>query len=442
MRTKTCIGVIAVIVVVLSGVSIFVDGASGQETPPAATQTAAQQPAQPPGQQPLDKPDPVPAQSADDAVASEAQAYARSAGISQGEAVRRLRIQRDMGPLIERLRNAHQDRLAGVVVDHAPTYRLRVRLTGDAPVAARKEALGGSELPVAFETGAKATLESLRTSLRANQVAVARLYPTLAGIGIDESTSEIVVTVFAKEAAAEEAARGKFAEVQKVLGAPARIEFTTMYPEMHDVRGGSRLVSSANYLCTSAFVVKNTSTGVTGVTTAGHCDNSQTYYNPNGTSIPLTLVSGSEFYDSDQDVQVHTSAYVERPEFYWDDAKTTPRVLSGRRLRSSTAYNDNVCHRGETTGYSCGYVQRTDYAPYNPTTPLCGGSCAAVYIRVTGTSLECAGGDSGGPWFASTVAFGIHKGGASSGTGPGQCTEAFYMTTDTISPGWSLLYGP
>jgi hypothetical protein len=420
---------------IFSVVAVLAVGVGGgalraQEAPPA-----------PPGQQ---KEDQAPRrQTAEEAIATDAQWYARSEGVSQAEAARRLRMQRDTGPIIERLRNAHKNRLAGIVIDHKPAYRIRVRLTGNLPVQAQNEAAGGDHLPVMFETGAPATLDALVASLRANQAAVAKLYPNLAGIGTDESTSEIVLFVNAPGADAANAARAKFAEVQKLLGQPARLEITDAYPTVGDVRGGSLVQAASGAYCTSGFVVKNTSTGVTGVITAGHCDNALTYYNPNMTTIPLTFVTGSEYLDADQDVQVHTSTYVEQPEFYYDDAKQYTRVLTGKRLKSSTAYGDNVCHRGERTGYSCGYVQQTNYAPYSPGDPLlCGPyDCAAVFVRVTGAALECYPGDSGGPWFASTVAFGIYMAQISSGTGAGQCTEAIYMTTDTISSGWALLYG-
>ncbi len=417
-----------------SVVAVFALGVSGgallaQEAPPS-----------PPG---LQKEDDRPrSQTAEEAIATDAQWYARSEGVSQGEAVRRLRMQRDMGPIIERLRNAHKARLAGIVIDHKPAYRIRVRLTGAEPVQARNEPAGGDQLPVAFETGAPATLDALVASLRTNQAAVAKLFPNLAGLGTDESTSEIVVFVNAPGAEAAAAARAKFPEVQKVLGVPARLEITNAYPTVGDVRGGSLVRAASGGYCTSGFVVKNTA-GTTGVLTSGHCENALTYYNPNMTSIPLTFVTGSEYLDADQDVQVHTSSYIERPEFYYDDAKAYTRTLTGRRLKSSTGFNDNVCHRGERTGYSCGYVQQTNYAPYNPGDPLlCGPyECGPYFVRVTGPSLKCYPGDSGGPWFASTVAFGIYVGQISSGIAVGQCTEAFYMSTDTITPGWSLLYG-
>ena len=386
--------------------------------------------------------DDTPLQTADQSIAIDAQWYARDQGVSQEEAVRRLRIQRDMGPLIEQLRSLHQLRLAGVVVDHKPGYRLRIRLTGDLPVPSQTLAVGGSQLPVVFETGAKATHQALISALAANLPALATMFPTLDGVGIDQSTSEIVLTVYAADAAAAAAATGKLSQAQSLLGQPSRIETTDVREQLLDVRGGSRLSQSGGTgNCTSGFVVKNTA-GTTGVATAGHCEGITLYYNPNGTTISIPIVASSEVVDADQDVEVHTSSYVERPEFY-ADTMTTARVLTGRRYRSSTAYNDNVCHRGITTGYSCGYVQQTDYAP-NPTDPtFCGGvACAAVYVRVTGSQLACAGGDSGGSVFASTVAFGLLKTGAYSGTAPGQCTRMTYMSTDTLSSGWSLLYGP
>ncbi|WP_171550961.1 trypsin-like serine protease [Acinetobacter sp. Ac_5812] len=42
-------------------------------------------------------------------------------------------------------------------------------------------------------------------------------------------------------------------------------------------------------------------------------------------------------------------------------------------------------------------------------------------------------GDSGGPWFISTVAVGIHSMGASRGNSIGQCDLAIYMSTDRLN---------
>lgn len=140
-----------------------------------------------------------------------------------------------------------------------------------------------------------------------------------------------------------------------------------------------------------------------------------------------------------QDVQWHTSGYTERPEFY-ADSSTTARVLTGRRYRSSTAAGNNVCHRGITTGYSCGYVDQTNYRPTY--SGACGSvSCDAVWVIVSGADLACYPGDSGGPVFASQTAFGLLKGTSSNGTARGQCNFFIYMSTDFLLSGTSLLYG-
>ena len=171
-------------------------------------------------------------QTAEEAIAADARWYARDQGVSQEEAVRRLRIQTQIGGLIGRLRRTHQARLAGIIIDHKPEYRVRVRLTGTLPVAAREHAIAGSRLRVIFETGAKATVEDLVAAMTLHQEALKRLLPTMSGLGVDERTSEIVVYVYAPDEKAAAAATAKFSEAQRILGQPARIEITSGYPSL------------------------------------------------------------------------------------------------------------------------------------------------------------------------------------------------------------------
>jgi hypothetical protein len=193
---------------------------------------------------------------------------------------------------------------------------------------------------------------------------------------------------------------------------------------------------TVNY-CTTGFTVKNAS-NVSAITTASHCETMNTYYNPSGSTIPLTFVS--EVKDADQDVEIRTSAFVERAEFY-ADSPTIARVLTGRRLRTSTGAGDQVCHRGTTTGYSCGLVSVTNFRPTYA--GACGTqTCDAVWVYVNGgADTACAGGDSGGAVFASQTAFGTLKGGDSWGNAKGQCGHFIYMSTDFLPTGWTLLYG-
>ena len=171
-------------------------------------------------------------QTADEALAADAREYARDQRVSQEEAVRRLRIQSEMGGLIGQLRKTYKSRLAGIAIEHQPVYRVRVLLTGTKPVAAQEHKLGGSPLPVVFETGAKATLDELVAAMTANVDALKRIYPTLAGMGTDERTGEIVLDVYAPDAKDAAAAKAKLPEAQKLLGVTFRIDITSSYPTL------------------------------------------------------------------------------------------------------------------------------------------------------------------------------------------------------------------
>ena len=93
---------------------------------------------------------------------------------------------------------------------------------------------------------------------------------------------------------------------------------------------------------------------------------------------------------------------------------------------------DFVCHRGERTGYSCAEVELTDFAPAGD---LCGGACTPTWVTVGGPT--CRSGDSGGPVFIGTTALGLVKG-ASYDAGGG-CNFYYYMSTDFLPAGWSVL---
>ena len=66
---------------------------------------------------------------------------------------------------------------------------------------------------------------------------------------------------------------------------------------------------------------------------------------------------------------------------------------------------------------------------------LCGGPCSPTWVTVQGPS--CIPGDSGGPVFSGTIAFGIAKG--INRTSAGRCLFYYYMSTDYLPPPWRLL---
>lgn len=367
----------------------------------------------------------------------DAQQLALSEGISLPDALKAVRTQEDIGNEIGRLREVNAGQVAGIYVEHVPNYKIIVTMKGN---AANKQTLlktASGNVPVEYRYGAKASTEEMIQAYEKNLDKIKALIPNVQGIGTDEKSGQIALMVFAKKADQAQVMNKK-STLFKLLGHPVKIIITEQAFQDADIRGGSKISSPSSY-CTSGFVVKNAS-NVTGVATAAHCEGINTYYNPNGTSLPLSIVGSSEFKDADQDVEVHTSTGVERPEFY-ADVTTSARVLTGRRLRSSTAAGNQVCHRGETTGYSCGTVSLTNYKPTYAN--ACGSvACASVWVLVDGdANTACYPGDSGGPVFASQTAFGLLKGTTASGTAKGQCTSFIYMSTDYLPTGWTLLYG-
>jgi len=245
----------------------------------------------------------------------------------------------------------------------------------------------------------------------------------------------LVVNVNATGAAAT-AVLSREAELETLTGVPVRVRALDGVDVDFDVRGVSRVegvepTDGKRYRCTTGFSIKNTS-GTTGVATAAHCPDALTYYNPNNTQIPLTFVL-QDGYGS-RYVQVHTSAYTERPEFYVDTAKTQVRRPVGSYELDATWEGDNACHRGETTGASCSFVE---YVYYQPPHARCGGYCADTWVAVTGPN--CASGDSGGPVYDLSLARGLLEGGNYSSTGT--CNYYYYMPIEFLPSGWSLLLG-
>jgi hypothetical protein len=212
-------------------------------------------------------------QTSQEALRQDAEDYARRIGVGVEEAERRLRAGRESVATTDRIRETYGSRLAGISIEHTPEYRIVVLLTGDAPVAAQTISAGGMSVPIMFRTGAKSTHEQIRTALNQHEKTIRSLLPATQGIGIDPKTGELVVVVNAPGAAAATAV-ARDAELETLTGVPVRIRATDGVDQNADVRGGSRYegneADGKRYVCTTGFVVKDTS-GRTAVATAAHC---------------------------------------------------------------------------------------------------------------------------------------------------------------------------
>jgi hypothetical protein len=378
-------------------------------------------------------------QTTGEALAQDAVAYAAFVGVDQTEGEWRLRAQEASVALTDALRDRYRDRLAGIAIEQLPDFRVVVLLTGDAPVADQPVSAGGVTVPVVFRTGATASLAALKAALAAHQADIRAALAHPPGMGIDQRSGELVVVVAAADLAVEEAG-AMAARLGAIAGVPVRVRSIDR-PGVDQAgagaapvgEGGMRLVGSIpgdahRYLCTAGFVVTDGTR--TGVATAAHCPDTLGYVDAERREHTLAFVG--QWGWGYQDVQVNLADEPLAPAFYADTARTVSRPVEGQRGAGSMRAGDVVCHRGERTGYSCGMVELTDFAPAGD---LCGGACSPTWLTVAGP--QCGGGDSGAPVFVGTTALGLLKGG--SYRADGSCGFYFYMSVDYLPTGWRLL---
>jgi len=196
-------------------------------------------------------------------------------------------------------------------------------------------------------------------------------------------------------------------------------------------------VDGKRYACTTGFVVSD---GVrNGVVTAAHCPDTLSYVGKrpsDGSREEWPLAFVGQWGWGYQDVQVNVATAPDvgyAPLFYADTAKTLARPVATWRYRTSTRAGDFVCHRGERTGYSCAVIAMVDFAPAGD---LCGGACLPTWVAVEGPT--CKAGDSGAPVFEGSTALGLVKGGTY--RRDGTCLFYYYMSTDYLPQGWTLLH--
>lgn len=185
--------------------------------------------------------------------------------------------------------------------------------------------------------------------------------------------------------------------------------------------GGARLESSTGR-CTSGFSV-NDANGQSGIVTAYHCTNNgkstQAVLTDNaGVRHSLTLQTPKASANHDMAVYLATTGTPLQATYdIYDGLSPMPIRSQGKRseLKAGGTY---LCHSGVTTGFSCGTVkainQPLSAAITHPTTKqkvqVCNttqAQCNPTFVSITGPSLKCLGGDSGGPVVNGTVAYGI-----------------------------------
>ena len=373
-------------------------------------------------------------QSPEEAMAQDAAEYARRYNVSLNIAVRRLRAQQDSVGITDELETTFRDRLAGIFIEHEPAFRIVVRLTGSDQVPDRTVVLEGMNIPIVFQMGAPATRDRILAAIEQHQADIRATVSTPPGMGVDPKNGMLAVLVRARDV--EQGDAKHLAEnLSVVAGVPVEIRSWNEIARNLEVEGGGRAVGldgagdPRQVVCTTGFVV--TDGQHYGISTAAHCPDTLDYVSQGQSRIALDMIGAwGERY---QDVQIHSVPAPAPPFFRAGPSTGVARPVFTWRNRESTRVGDFVCHRGEGSGYSCAEVEFVDFAPPGD---LCAGPCMPAWVAVQGPG--CRSGDSGGPVFSGTIAFGILKG--ASYTADGVCRLYYYMSTDYLPPGWTLFH--
>jgi hypothetical protein len=313
-----------------------------------------------------------------DALAQDAEVYATRYHVSVDEALWRLRLQQSVGNLNADLQANYPETFAGLVIEHEPEYRVVARFTRGGAEALQAAVRDPGLAAVVREEHAPVPLRRMQARLESAFGRVrARGIRAAGGLNLRQNRPEIYV--LAPAAAAARAAipveTGAAVLVVEQLPAPEALLY------------GGLPIST----CTTGFYVKNAS-GTPGVTTAGHCGNSQSYG-----STALTFLG--ESYSGSYDIQWHNHS----GSTYDNIIKvgTTTRSITGTRFRASQTTGEYVCKQGKTTGNTCGLIDNTSYCESST------GAC--TWVHVSGGSVNLSEpGDSGGPWFSGNIAYGSH----------------------------------
>ncbi|EKQ62085.1 hypothetical protein WS7_06760 [Xanthomonas citri pv. malvacearum str. GSPB2388] len=361
----------------------------------------------------------------------EVKAYARSAMVSPSEAARRVNLQESSSKDLAALTSRYKDRLAGAYWEDSPDFRYVIRLKGNNPIPPVKLSTAFGDVPVVVKTGAGKTMEEVQQIINENKQAIVKSIPGLQGYFYDEKTGEIVLYVYVPEPE-KEAIKKEVSALARALGNPVRIDFmpgpmrNTAY-----LRGGNILQGSNGNQCTTGFMVRDVATKMPGVLTAGHCPNTMVYYNwvPAGQPGHVTAILGfkKEMWDASHDLQWHSFPSIGYEASSSITGSTTDSAGIEAIIFSGTAsVGQRICHRGVNTGFSCGVVSATSFG-FLP--GACNGqNCDnSAYMVMVGKELACFGGDSGGPVWSSSTAYGIVTAAAYAGANPGQCGSLVYM---------------
>jgi streptogrisin D len=244
--------------------------------------------------------------------------------------------------------------------------------------------------------------------LAAVQAAFAKTRVVGTAYAVDPVANQVVLTVYGQ---AKGAGLATLLATAKSYGSAVRVERVST-PLTRTISGGDAIYGG-QFRCSLGFNVRN-SAGAFFFLTAGHCGNiaSSWYANSAHTTL-LGTTASSSFPGNDYAIVRYSSTFTNHPGTVGSQDITSA---------GTPAVGQVVTRRGSTTGIHSGTV-----TALNATVNYAEGTVTGL-IRTT----VCAeGGDSGGPLYSGTRAYGLTSGGSGNCSSGG--TTFFQPVTEPLS---------
>lgn len=332
----------------------------------------------------------------EDPLVQDAKSYVANYGVSLQEALRRLKLQDQIGKLDRSLMVKEEDTYAGLWIQHEPQYKVIARFTQNGQQTIEPYVRGGALEDLIEVRQADATLDDLEVAQdklveRVNSLEV----PTQSGIDVIRNRAYVNVKDKSRLATALQKRDKRLPEQAAV------VEVDELLKPSANIFAGVNLRTRNSPDCTSGFSVRNTYSGASGITTAAHCEDRVFRKGQ-----LLRVVDGA--LSGPYDFQWHvTPGFADRP---WARDKGGFRRITGVGGRFYLPIGASVCHYGQGGNipeHTCGRIRDRSFGGLQSPS-----NAWNTYIKVVNYNQDIEDlGDSGGPWYKGRTALGIHVAG-------------------------------
>ena len=394
------------------------------------------------------------------------ESYSKEFNVSSQEAERRLIIESQLDYIVQKLNEEFDDSISSIYFDNGKEFKLVIRTTKKGNTQKRVMNLADQlskdySLPIDVVANSPRNFRAIQNIIENQKSRITKKHESLQMIGYVPEKDAIRLSFYEPDITKQNGIKSAF---QKVSGMDTLIEFL---PEPISAKagiGGGGLLPSTNPtgVCTGGFI--GTMNGKQGILTATHCmygKTLSTYGNSGGGLATNVGIAGQIGKDAIMDSQYHEISFlpldatkyplvgnVQKDTTY---AGITQTIIGIGYAKGPTIVNNQyvggtqVCHIGQTTGYSCGTVSTVSagFGGQGCNSAVKGiipiSSCTNTYIDVRGSGFKIASGDSGGPLFDSSgKAYGIASFGGrlKDGSGyAGQFSSLAYVSGFTLKTG-------